>query len=74
MKIIRMIKTMAGPAGVFTSGQMYTVDDTTAEQAVDAHAAEVVATIAETPSQETAAVAPAPEAAVMASPRKKVKN
>lgn len=74
MKIIRMITTMAGPAGVFTSGGMYTVDDVTAEQAVDAHAAEVVATIAEPPSQETAALAPAPEAAVTAAPRKKVKN
>lgn len=39
MKIIRMIKTMAGPTGLFTSGMVRTVEDTTAAMLIGAGAA-----------------------------------
>ncbi len=53
MKIIRMLKTSAGPKGVFPKGQVRTVDDLTAAILIDSDAAELVATIAEPPPPRT---------------------
>lgn len=71
MKIIRMLKTMAGPYGVFPMGQVRTVDDDVAAMAIGAGAAELVAVIAEPPAMETAAVEPAPETAVARKAKKR---
>ncbi|MEZ4714298.1 MAG: hypothetical protein R3A44_44370 [Caldilineaceae bacterium] len=62
MKLIRMLKTMAGPDGVWHPGMKpFTVDDETAEMLVNAEAAEIVATI--TPAVEAATVDPVTETA-----------
>ncbi|HMR01760.1 MAG TPA: hypothetical protein PKA43_00150 [Candidatus Competibacter phosphatis] len=84
MKIIRMVRTMAGPHGVFPAGQVRTVADEVADPLIAAKAAVLIRALAppgppQPPAdggrgQETAAVAPAPEAAVPSAPRKKVKK
>lgn len=86
MKIIRMTKTMAGPSGTFAPGMLRTVDDDTAAMLIGAEAAELAPgvkqpTLAPEPDadpelveEETAAVEPAPETAVIEAPRKKVKK
>ena len=72
MKLIRMKKTMAGPGGVRSPGMKpFTVSDEEAAQLVAAEAAEVIATIADAPEMETAALASAPEAAVIEQPKKR---
>lgn len=63
MKIIRMIKTMAGPDGTFTAGMVRKVDDAEAAALVDIRVAELVADIAAGPL-ESAALEPATEKAV----------
>lgn len=86
MKIIRMLKTMAGPSGVFPAGQVRSVDDVTAAMLIGSEVAELVGRVqpaadpptalvseAEATEAETAAVEAAPEAAVTG-PRKKVKK
>ena len=84
MKLIRMIRTMAGPDGIRPAGSgPYTVSDEEAAMLVQADAAEIVATISDramddvlTPDREVATVAGAPEAAVQrkSAPRKRAKK
>ncbi|MCA9903834.1 MAG: hypothetical protein KC547_08260 [Anaerolineae bacterium] len=72
MKLIRMTRTMASPAGIRTAGSgPYTVSDDEAAMLVAAGAAELVATITDreighvlTPDREVATVDPVDEAAV----------
>lgn len=73
MKIIRMIKTMAGPDGTFTAGMVRKVDDAEAAALVDIRVAELVADIAAGPL-ESAALEPATEKAVPKAARKTVKK
>ena len=67
MKLIRMLKTMAGPNGVRSPGMKpFTVSNEEAEQLVAAEAAEVIATIADALVEvETTALSGAPEMAVV---------
>lgn len=74
MKIVHMLKTMAGPDGVTPVGKTMTVDEVTAAQLVEAEAAEVIATVAAPVSQETvetAAVDPVVETATRPKAKKK---
>lgn len=64
MKIIRMLKTMAGPYGIYPAGQVRTVEDVTAAMLIGAEAAELVANIVQPVIMETAALEPAPETSV----------
>lgn len=80
MKLIRMLKTMAGPGGVRSPGMKpFTVSDVEADQLVAAEAAEVIAVIAD-PAQaadelpvemETATVDPVMETAARPKAKKK---
>lgn len=70
MQIVRMIKTMAGPDGVFPVGQVRTVDDAAAEMLIGAGAAELIAVITPTPP-ESAAVDPVVETAVQPKAKKR---
>lgn len=45
MKVIRMIKTMSGPAGTYPTGMQRTVDDVTAAMLIGAEAATLVQNI-----------------------------
>lgn len=53
MKLIRMTRTMAGPAGSWHPGQTRTVEDAEADALIAADAAELIAVI---PVEETAVV------------------
>lgn len=79
MKLIRMLKMMAGPGGVRHVGKTLTVSDDEADQLVAAEAAEVIAVIAD-PAQEadelpvemeTATVDPVAETAVRPKAKRK---
>lgn len=78
MKRIRMTKTMAGPGGVRSAGQQYTVDDEMAVALVAAGAAEIIAPISDadisaalTPDRENASAVPSMEKAVQPRSAKK---
>ena len=84
MKLIRMKKMMAGPAGTRPPGLQLTVSDVEAAMLVEAEAAEVIAEIADEatsinpvtetadidPTDETAAVDPVTETATPAKAKK----
>lgn len=75
MKLIRMKKTMAGPAGVRHPGlKPFTVGDEEAAQLVAADAAEIIATIADATVIETTAVTGPPERTTVRQTKPKAKK
>jgi len=75
MKLIRMLKTMAGPKGTYVAGSTTTVGEREAAALVGANAAEIVADITLRPP-ETTAIDGAPERTVQrkSAPRKRAKK
>lgn len=79
MKLIRMTRTMAGPAGNWHPGQTRTVEDAEADALIAADAAELIDVIApmvtvhvDSDEIETATIDPVEETAVVTKKRKKV--
>lgn len=70
MKLVRMIKTMAGPNGVRTAGDVLSMSDQEALILLDARVIEVVADI-RPPAPESTATTGAPETTARAKPTRR---